>query len=83
MSLFQLYETERKHFAIGKKWICVDAESIGFPDGSKGEIIEIIENRKGDVVRYTVLSGTFTKSKFNSNKSDIIKGYKPYNGSIE
>jgi len=83
MSLFQEYETQRKPFTAGKKWICVDAEIIGFPEGSKGEIIEIIENREGDAVRYCVLSGEYAKGRYNSNKSDIIRGYRPSNGPID
>jgi hypothetical protein len=83
MSLFQEYETKRKPFTAGKKWICVDAEIIGFPKGSKGEIIEIIENRESDAVRYEVLIGAFARSGYTSSKPDIIRGYRPYNGPIE
>ena len=77
MSLFQLYETERKHFVIGKKWICVNPRSIGFPGGAQGEIIEVIEN-KGIISRYKVLSGRYEGAIYQSNKSDIKSAYELY-----
>ena len=77
MSLFQLYETERKHFAIGKKWICVNPRSIGFPGGAQGEIIEVIEN-KGTKSRYKVLCGIYEGAVYQSNKSDIKSAYELY-----
>jgi hypothetical protein len=77
MSLFQLYETERKHFAVGKKWICVNPRSIGFPGVAQGEIIEVIEN-KGIISRYKVLSGRYEGAEYQSHKSDIKSAYELY-----
>ena len=80
MSLFQLYETQRKPFAVGKKWICVDPTSIGFPSGARGEIIEIIEiikNNEGHL-RYKVLRGLYESAEYQSPKSSIMRAYEPY-----
>ena len=77
MSLFQLYETERRPFTIGKKWICVDPTSIGFPGGAHGEIIEVIENNEGHL-KYKVLSGRYEGAIYQSNKSDIKSAYELY-----
>ena len=77
MSLFQLYETQRRPFAVGKKWICVDPGLIGFPSGTRGEIIEIIRNEEG-FSRYKVLSGRYKGSAYHSAKSTIKRAYEPY-----
>jgi hypothetical protein len=77
MSLFQLYETQRRPFAVGKKWICVDPGSIGFPGGAHGEIIEVIRNGE-DSSRYKVLSGRYEGAEYHSSKSSIRRAYEPY-----
>lgn len=77
MSLFQLYETQRKHFNVGKKWICVNPRSIGFPGGAHGEIIEVIRNGEGSS-RYKVLSGRYEGAEYESNRSQIKIAYEPY-----
>lgn len=77
MSLFQLYEAQRKHFAVGKKWICVDPSSVGFPTEIEGEIIEIILN-KGSFSRYKVLRGTYRSREYQTPNSQILKAYEPY-----
>lgn len=77
MSLFQLYETERRPFTVGKKWICVDPGSISFPDGAQGEVIEIIKNNQGHL-KYKVLSGRYEGAEYQSSKSSIMRAYEPY-----
>lgn len=76
MSLFQLYETQRKPFTAGKKWICVDPGSVGVSADAKGEIIEIIEN-KGTSCRYKVLEGSYKSREYQTMKYDILKAYEP------
>jgi hypothetical protein len=92
MSLFQLYETQRKHFNVGKKWICVDPGSVGFAGDTKDEIIEIIENKETfsryevlrgfyksrDFCRYKVLRGIYKSREYQTPKTDILKAYEPY-----
>lgn len=73
MSLFQLYETERKPFKVGKKWICVDPGSIGFPGGAI-EIIKNYENR----VKYKVLTERYQGAEYESLKIHIQRAYEPY-----
>ena len=77
MSLFQLYETQRKHFNVGKKWICVDPGSVGFAGDTKDEIIEIIENKE-TFSRYEVLRGIYKSREYQTPKTDILKAYEPY-----
>jgi len=77
MSLFQLYETERRPFAVGKKWICVDPGLIGFPSGAHGEIVEVIKNEEG-FSRYKVLRGLYEGAEYQSSRSSIMRAYELY-----
>lgn len=77
MSLFQLYETQRKPFNAGKKWICINPSSIGFATGTRGEIIEIIWSNE-TFSRYKVLRGNYKSIEYQTLKSDILTAYEPY-----
>jgi hypothetical protein len=77
MSLFQLYETQRRPFTIGKKWICVDPTLICFPSGAQGEVIEIIKNNEGHL-KYKVLRGLYEGAEYQSSQSSIMRAYELY-----
>jgi hypothetical protein len=77
MSLFQLYETQRKPFNAGKKWICINPSSVGFPTDTRGEIIEIIWTNE-TYCRYKILCGNYRSREYQTRKTDILKAYEPY-----
>ena len=84
MSLFKLYETERKPFKLGTKWICVDPILLGFDETMLNEIVQIIDfNIINGIpvhsVRIEVLTGKYYKGVKHRYRLDTFKQcFKPY-----
>jgi hypothetical protein len=88
MSLFQLYETERKPFTVGKKWICVDPSLLGFDGTMLNQVVQIIDfmytvnGQPVQTVRYEVLTGRYYKGGRYRCRLDMFKQcfkpFKPY-----
>lgn len=86
MSLFQLYETERKPFTVGKKWICVDPNLLGFDPNMQDAVVQIIDSHNGyyygssvQTVRIEILTGEYYKGgKYRYRLETFRKCFKPY-----
>jgi len=86
MSLFQLYETERKPFKVGTKWICVDHILLGFDANIQDEIVQIIDFNMNMInglpiqsVRIEILTSRYDKGGKYRYRLDTFKQcYKPY-----
>ena len=86
MSLFQLYETERKPFKVGTKWICVDHILLGFDANMQDEIVQIIDFNMNMInglpiqsVRIEILTSRYYKGAKYRYRLDMFKQcYKPY-----
>ena len=85
MSLFQLYETERKHFTIGKKWICTNPEEIGFVPAMQDTVVQIIDSSYGSYgspvqsVMIEILTGRpYKGGKYRYRLETFKRCFKPY-----
>jgi hypothetical protein len=85
MSLFQLYETERKPFKVGTKWICVDPILLGFDTTMQDEIVQIIDlpytyyGSSVQSVRIEILTGRYYKGgKYRYSIEKFKQCFKPY-----
>ena len=89
MSLFQLYETERKPFTVGKKWICVDPSLLGFEPAMQDAIVQIIDLSTGffgspvQSVRIEILTGRYYKGgKYRYRLETFKQCFNPYTAEI-
>lgn len=90
MSLFQLYETERKPFKVGTKWICVDPILLGFDSHMLNEMVQIIDSHNGyysdssvQTVRIEILTGRYYKGgKYRYRLETFKQCFKPYTAEI-
>ena len=85
MSLFQLYETERKPFKVGTKWIFAYPSIIGFDTTMQDEIVQIIDSSYGyygspvQSIRIEILTGRYYKGgKYRYRLETFKQCFKPY-----
>jgi hypothetical protein len=86
MSLFQLYETERKPFKVGKKWICVDPSLLGFESTMQDAVVQIIDllpltlyGPQVQSVRIQILTGEYYKGgKYRYRLETFKQCFNPY-----
>ena len=81
MNYFQQYETERKPFQVGKRFICVDPSAIGQFKDTVGEIVRIIAVLE-DFYKFMCLSGRFAGREYSMFKENFRAAYQPYIGEI-
>jgi hypothetical protein len=81
MNYFQQYETERKPFQVGKRFICVDPSAIGQFSDTYGEIVRIISVLE-DYYNFRCLSGKFARGEYSVLKENFRAAYQPYIGEI-
>ena len=81
MNYFQQYETERRPFQVGKKFIRVDPSAIGQFSDTRYEIVVILSIRE---YSYSVrcLSGVYSGQSFQIGKESFRAAYEPYEGEI-
>ena len=72
MNYFALYETRRNHLKVGSKW----EWQLHWYTDSIAAIVEIIDVRDDELVRYRYISGG---CKCHRSKKDFLDNFKPYN----
>jgi hypothetical protein len=82
MNYFQQYETERKPFRVGKRFICVNPSAIGQFSNTVGEIVQITSIEGGDHCWFRCISGIYAGVVFSMPKRTFKVAYEPYTGEI-